>query len=393
MNNKRFIFISDATNPLADAGGGAVVIYRHLKRLRTAGYHILIINISNAYLYQNKANREFETIILEKKWWFPPLRRKTPLLTTLRYRLYFYLLKKKITFHYGNDIILGLLGEASNLLAVEINKHFSLPFYLFYHDDTIFNRYFELNVLQTNHIKEILSKASFIFPVSDTLVDLLHSKGIGNAARLYPIPEGFRGVQKDIEKVNILNLQFCASGMIEAIHFNTLKSVGIAVRQINGHLHCISDIDKHSKNELNHFMTTLPRFDSLTQFFTYVNANIDILIVFYSFDSHHEPRMLTSFPSKLLEYCFLGLPILIIAPKISTLGKWAIEHEWLCYTDSDMPERILHEVEKFREPGFWLKCQQQSLKLALHEFDADTIHQTLLRYLNLALSADHASRI
>jgi glycosyltransferase involved in cell wall biosynthesis len=366
-----------------------VIIYRHLKRLKEHGHTVLVIN-NNPLLYPSQQNGEFEVINLDKKWWFPPLRKKTPLLTNLRTQLYFSAVLQRTCFKPGEDIILGLLGETSNLLILKIYENFGLPYYLFYHDDTLFNRYARHNILSKSHIRKILTGAARIFAVSASLVNLLHAKEFRQTCLLYPIPEGYKGEIRKWDNVNQAHLHFCASGMIEHIHFPILKKAGNAIRQINGVLNCIGNFDKATADQLGESIEIVPRFDTLKQLFRYITSAIDVLVIFYSFDPAHEPRMLSSFPSKLLEYCHLGLPILIIAPPESTLGEWALEKKWHSYLDTDDTENILSAVKKFKDQNFWLKCQQQSLETAGNKFDPERIHRQFISQLNIGQPAAHA---
>jgi glycosyltransferase involved in cell wall biosynthesis len=382
---KRILFISNSTVPIKDTGGGSVIVYRHLKRLKDAGFQILVIYISNRLTGTSKPVHEFEYFCIKKKRWYPPIRRATPFLTDIRISLTFHELNKKIKLNPGNDLVLGILGEVSNLLALKLKKKLAIPFYLFYHDDTIFNRYALDSLLTTRHIDEILNQADFVFPVSVQLTKLLNARKINQASTLYPIPEGYKGPVRKYRSTNNSSMQLLFAGMIEPIHFATLKKIGQAAANVQGRFYCVAELSASHQGQLQAggYLTVKPRFPSTEALFNYITGNIDVLVVFYSFDIRHEPRMLTSFPSKFVEYCHLGLPIFILAPHQSALGQWAVDNSWLSYSPDDDPDSISGFLEKFKDKAFWENCQKQSLRFAQEDFNPKIIHQQFLKHLKI----------
>lgn len=381
MSAKRIIFISNTTFPDDNAGGGSAIIYRHLKRFALSNYNILIVTMLNPTTFSQQQPVEFPVINVAKKWWFPPLRKGMSILTNIRMHLETRLVLSNIQFNPDEDIILGLLGEVSNLLILNLYAKFKVKYYLFFHDDTIFNRYADNNLLSKKHLNNILYHTQQVFSVSDVLTDLLKANGFEKSSTLYPIPHGYNGIRKDRNNVNDEQLKFCVSGMIDPIHFDVINLLANSISKHNDELICISNFDDELKKSLNSQIQFVNRFENLKELFSYLIAKIDVMIVFYSFDAYHEPRLLSSFPSKLLEYCHLGIPILIIAPAESTLGKWAIENNWLSYLDNDQSNSLDSMIKKLADKKFWQKCKDQCLNAAENPFNPAYIHKQLTEYL------------
>src|ERR1700743_3996053 len=114
--NKRIIFISNWIVPMADAGGGSVVVYRHLKRLKQEGFDIVMVVMRKGL---DRYDDEFQYYFLEKKWWYPFIRKNTPYLTDIAALTYLSALSKMINFDAKKDTTLGLLGEFPNLLLLK----------------------------------------------------------------------------------------------------------------------------------------------------------------------------------------------------------------------------------------------------------------------------------
>nr|WP_281270126.1 glycosyltransferase [Roseimicrobium gellanilyticum] len=104
-------------------------------------------------------------------------------------------------------------------------------------------------------------------------------------------------------------------------------------------------------------------------------ANSTCLLVHYSFDTSAEELSLTSFPSKLLEYSHLGLPILIAAPANTTVGKWAKKVNWPLWLDSLESARIQEALERLKHEDFWHFCVSKSRQYAEGDFCPDVIHE------------------
>jgi hypothetical protein len=379
---RRIIFISNSITPRRDGGGGSVVVYRHLKRFKDAGHQVVVVILYGNLPPDLQVSDEFEYIQLRKKPWYPPLRKKTPLLSSLRIDFTLKSLNKQLKISC-NDVVLGILCEVSNLLAVKIKERFEVPFFLLYHDDTIFNRYALQNILNAALIGEILTKAAYIFPVSDPLTDLLKDSGIANTETLYPIPEGYSGPFTRTGTALPGSPQLLVSGMLEPIHFPTLKKISRAVDKQNGKFYCVADLPSGQRTALTagEKIIVRPRFPTNAGLFNFIREKITILLVFYSFDLQHEPRMLTSFPSKFVEYCHLRTPVLIIAPPDSSLGKWAKKNKWLGYLDNDDPDVIAENLEKFNDPDYRECCLRQLRRLTAGEFNPSVIHQQLAKHI------------
>jgi glycosyltransferase involved in cell wall biosynthesis len=379
---KRVLFISDSVNPVADNGGGSVVIYRHLRRLSDAGHRVIVVSFALTGQFARKG--EFETVHLLKRWWYPPLRQATPMLTNMRFGLLFNRMRRELRLDPANDVVLGLLGETSNLLALTSKERLGLPYLLFYHDDTLFNRYAQQRLLEAGITRRILDGSSHIFAVSEPLAEQLTLAGLAHISVLYPMPEGRPKNSRNYRPEQAGRPRLLTAGMIEPIHFDLLKRIGQGAQEAGGDFCCIAGLDELGRRLLSKggFVTVQPRVPVLEDLFKLILEQADILVVFYSFDVRDEPRMLTSFPSKLVEYCHLGLPVLIVAPEFSSLGQWAIRHEWLGYGSTDDPAALARLITLINTEGTWGRCSSQAKTMASTQFHPDLIHAQLVEKIN-----------
>jgi len=373
-NKKTIYFISHSTYPVANTGGGSIVLYRHLKRLEKDGYKIVFIHsIQNP---PSTSKTEFEEILIKRRKWYPPLRPHTPLLTNVRISFYFKYLKKLIKPKPG-DLILSTFGDYTNLLALKLSVRFKLPLFMIYHDDNLFNTYFNENLLSKPAVKKIIRQTKHFFAVSEPMKDLLLQNGASSVSVLYPIPDGYTGKKKAWTDTYTSDSSFYNSGAIfEDFHSGLIQNIANAAEKARINISLLGRLSSTFKKRLEQFHSLRigGRVEKTEDLFKQLIIKADVLLVFYSFEPNKEQRLFHSFPSKFAEYSHLGIPILIIAPSYSAIGKWAIKNNWYSYLSTDNVEDLYKIMIRFRDEYFWEACHRQSLQVAQDFFDPDKIH-------------------
>ncbi len=97
------------------------------------------------------------------------------------------------------------------------------------------------------------------------------------------------------------------------------------------------------------------------------------LLVSYSDTSDAMPWIRTSFPSKLIEYAHLGLPIMIYAPMDSAVAEWAKERAYPDYATPQTPGSIAEFVASLKNRDAWQQKAAIPKTFAAAEFDPQKI--------------------
>jgi hypothetical protein len=89
------------------------------------------------------------------------------------------------------------------------------------------------------------------------------------------------------------------------------------------------------------------------------------------------PWCASSFPSKLVEYCHLGLPIAVIAPAESAVARWAQRVRFPYLFDPKNLQPLEEWFAGLRQREVWNVRAALSLHLARTEFDPRRIQSEL----------------
>jgi hypothetical protein len=94
-------------------------------------------------------------------------------------------------------------------------------------------------------------------------------------------------------------------------------------------------------------------------------------------------RVRTSFPSKLLDYCAFGKPIVVWAPEHSSIAPFTRRAQLgLVHTDPSAI-KLIDKINQLVQNPFQMKsCSEISIKLSKTIFCPDLIHSNLVAAVN-----------
>ena len=93
------------------------------------------------------------------------------------------------------------------------------------------------------------------------------------------------------------------------------------------------------------------------------------------------PWTRTSFPSKLIEYCHLGLPIVIVAADDTAVVRWARDRGFPDVFAPDDASGLAGYVARLRDPVFRRERAALAHSFARGEFDPVAIQRQLTESL------------
>ena len=100
----------------------------------------------------------------------------------------------------------------------------------------------------------------------------------------------------------------------------------------------------------------------------------DVLFVPMAFDAAARANMRVSFPSKLVDYTALGLPMLIHAPADSSAMRWALMHEGVAETaGSEEPSSIVAALQRLTDTDHRGRLAARAREVGSTAFDPASV--------------------
>lgn len=347
---KNILFISEML-PI-DTHASSVVFYRHFKRLTEQGYKVHILTDENSYNRRLKNVEDCFTVHLlpNRKWFYPPYKNRG-IFQEIRFYDYFQSYAKKIIREEDISLLVGYVAyKFLSSFTAYVQKKSHLNLISFFHDDPLELHFFNSRNEYYKSAYEILDASKIVLLASDAFKNNW-SMFSDKFQLLYPIPEYSSVIKTDIN-FNLKN-KIGYSGtvyneivpqldMISSI-FSNLKYEFVIIGN-NSKIDYISE--KYKGIEIKSFFETSKESNS------YLVTNCKMCVIVYPEKIEEMPWVKTCFPSKFIQYCHLGIPTLIIAPKESAIGKWCIDNNWflyLCEYDAFQIENIILDLLNSKE--------------------------------------------
>ncbi len=103
------------------------------------------------------------------------------------------------------------------------------------------------------------------------------------------------------------------------------------------------------------------------------------LLVAMSFNQRDKMRMHTSFPSKIIEYCQFGKPIIIWGPDYSSAVRWGQKYQSALVVTSPSAQTLVEAIEELAvQPEEQIRLGNKALEIAREMFNPDKIQQKFM---------------
>lgn len=376
MQSKRILYVSSVAP--RQGLGGSIVVYRHLKYLQESGWQVSVLTNTRESKYLPSS---WQHIILpDRKWWWLPVRAAIPI--TLKIRLHCWLLESRSLIIQSEPIsVLTVLRDYYAPLAALISQKYDIPLSVIIHDDWKARSTSKKHKLLIENLeKVVLNQASRIWPVSDQIHEKIDLENISKSRKLLPVPSG--EIKEFVTWSNKFSEQpvIGYAGNVYPSFFPVIETVAKALKGPNGKLVLISKLGASIKECFSYESQRIfayPLFQNNIDAARFLAKECSCILVAHPFGDNSD-LMKSSFPSKLLEFSALGLPIMILAPKGTELSNWAIQNHWICYSENLLTENVAHLINKLSNQKEWLDMANQSRKVSKNEFNPNTIHRQFL---------------
>jgi hypothetical protein len=363
-------------NPAAGTGS-PIIVLRHLRRFAAEGWTVEVLADYGGDYREARAAGWKVHELCHRRWWWPPFRNHSSALRWVRLRL---LAREVAAANPAPTVILSYLAAHSDFsadLAGHVAQVTGAPLHILVHDDVSafpFSKGRE-EVLQRAH-EAILRTADVCWFVSPELADCFPSTA-PHRRILYPIPEGWDrpAVWNDVHK-SVPALYY--AGSLWPQQMPLLAKVGQTARSGGAEL-VIMTKDSPKVREYcaaNSIRWRAP-FPNNQDALRHLVDHAAAALVSYAETIADMPWCASSFPSKLVEYCHLGLPIAIIAPPDSSVARWAQRVRFPYIFEPHNLGPLKDWVAGLQQREVWQVRAALSLHLARTEFDPRRIQAEL----------------
>lgn len=356
--------------------GSPIIVLRHLRRFAAAGWNIAVLaDYGGDY---RLCREEGWTVVdvCHRRWWWPPYRPGSAGLRWLRLRL---LAREAAAVAPAPDVVLNYLAAHTGFngeLATHVAQLTGAPLHVLVHDDPAAfpssrGREHELR----QEYERILRGATACWFVSPELADCFPGTA-GKRRVLYPMPEGWErpAVWRDRGDQP---LRIYYAGHVWPEQVPLLGRIARTARQSGSELVVMAQpsdaLRSLTETEGVPSRPALPNRDALAV----LTDEASGLVVSYADDVDAMPWCASSFPSKLVEYCHLGIPILIVSPEESSVARWAKRVRFPGYFAPTDEAGIRHWLAGLRTRRIWEERAAFALRLARSEFDPVRIQADL----------------
>jgi glycosyltransferase involved in cell wall biosynthesis len=107
------------------------------------------------------------------------------------------------------------------------------------------------------------------------------------------------------------------------------------------------------------------------------------LLVAMSFNQQDKMRMQTSFPSKIVEYCQFGKPIIIWGPDYCSAVHWGRKYQAALVVTSPLVEDLVQAIaELSNQPKEQIRLGNKALEMARGMFNPEKIQQQFVNSID-----------
>lgn len=374
----------------AEGAGSAIIVYRHLRRFAEAGWDVRVVaDWGQPHDWCRQHGWPVFELSHRKAFW-PPFNPDRPLSRAFRTWLWAGEVRAWLGTTEPNAVFtyLSAFSDTLSLAAVGYARRYKRPLATIIHDDA---RDFIKSPAEGTRaharrqwIVENSTKAWFASPGLAACFTL-PEKIIGV---LPPIPEGAAPVG-DLSAPALFAPTLSPSSPLLIYAGNywppqipVLAELAAAIREGGGKLQAVlKENPEHVAFLRAHGVDWRTPFPKNTEALDYFRQHAAALVVSYARRSDDMPWTRTSFPSKLIEYCHLGLPLVIVAPEDTAIVQWARSRRFPdVFTPTDAAG-LSRYTAQLRDPAFRRDRSALSLSFARGEFNPVTIQQQLVESL------------
>ncbi len=366
MNRHRRVAYVSNVMP-GHAGGGAIIVQRHLEYLVQRRWEVSVLERSPS------GSRSWRTVPAPVRcWWWPPLRPRLPGIAALSSLVWCRALRRSIGTR--PDVIVTVVWGPLSWVAAELARAWNSPLVAIVHDHCAERP----EDRDGRHAFEYAcSRAATILAVSSEMQSRLEEEYGAKVALLYPVSAPRDGKFAQWQPRHAARPRVAHAGALLPFHAPYLERLASVLAEQGGELLVISPADNATLASL------LPRcpnlvhhdyFTTNTEALRWIAREASAVTVMHTRGTDAAGRPPTGFPSRLVELAQLGLPMILAAPPVNPLARWAQSQGWLAATDPTDTSTLRRLVSDLKREPTWTAMAAQTSHAAENDFEPERLH-------------------
>ena len=378
MNKLKILLISSALP--RDTSAGEVTLYRHFSQFPELSLSIASdreVKLNNSKFIQLKPNSILTRVTQTKYYKFSHdiIQCLEPYFNYINLRNY---LKNN-----NIDIIITVAQGVHWMAAQQMSKEFSIPLVTIFHDwwtDMSFIHQWAKKILDRK-FRNLYYQSNLALCVSKGMKRELGEHP--NAKILYPIPDQKSIIQCHNVTSKLEKFQLVYAGKLSQFYASQIKKIA--------QIFFFQNNDYNSRLQLKLFgshpdwsnvfieqlkATNIYQGFVSRQVLTTELQNANALLVTIPFEQESCRWAKTNFPSKLIEYCKFGKPIIIWGPNYSTAVNWAVQYQSALVVTSPSPDDLIVAVNRLsNQVSEQIRLGNKALEMSKGIFNPETIQE------------------
>lgn len=362
------------------------MVYRHLKRFADDGWRIFIVaDWGQDALWPFSLSQAWRVATLShRRFFWPPFKQNSRLSRTLRAWLWGGEVRRLLgqSSRVGGALTyLSGFSDTLSIAAAGFAGRYGLPLATIVHDDArCFQPSADAAVAAHARRQWVVERSHKTWFASPELAACFRLPAT-DAGVLPPIPQGtfeHPAPQHRDGSSSIAKPLLIYAGFYWRQQISLLGKLARTAISAGGQLLAVVDQRVEYADEFSRLgVETRSPFEVNADALDYFRSQATAMVVSYCEDSGDMPWTRTSFPSKLIEYSHLHLPLVIVASADTAVVRWARRSGFPDVFEPGDVEGFARYVDRLKEPDFRESRSKISLALSHGEFCPRRIHDAL----------------
>lgn len=280
-----------------------------------------------------------------------------------------YRIKNLITA-FKPDAIVTVAHNLSWILSFKISKKYQLPLHIILHDNILLSEYKGQYKRYLNSLfAEVFKHAYSKFCISPYMQEYYESLYGVETQLLFPF-KGKNDQQFQIEVKDKPSLVFAYAGSLyTGDYLPMLNSLAKLMEQKGHKLQIYCSLQEHFFK--NYAYLTMPhvslcKFDDREEVNKQIYETADVTILLSSFEALESSKL--NFSSKIVDYCLVAKPVLIVAAIESGISRWAKKNGYRGLINDLDDQTICRELNNFEVFSYRRKLAEEIVLFGKTDF-------------------------